>query len=212
MTTGKLYTVSAPSGAGKTSLVKALVERSPNLQVSISYTTRPIRPGEKEGVNYFFVNRQQFESMRHDGAFLESAEVFGNYYGTAKASVEKMLATGQDVILEIDWQGAQQVNQLMPAAIAIFIFPPSLATLRERLTNRGQDDETVITRRMNEATNEMAHFHEADYLIINDRFEQALQECQSILAGQGDELRLQQQLKRQRALIKELIPGYQGIN
>jgi len=210
MTTGKLYTVSAPSGAGKTSLVKALVERSPNLQVSISYTTRPIRPGEKEGVNYFFVNQQQFESMRQDGAFLESAEVFGNYYGTTKASVEKMLATGLDVILEIDWQGAQQVNQLMPAAIAIFIFPPSLATLRERLTNRGQDDETVITRRMNEATNEMAHFHEADYLIINDRFEQALQEFQSILAGQGDELRLQQQLKRQRALIKELIPEYQG--
>jgi guanylate kinase len=161
-------------------------------------------------VNYFFVNRQQFESMRQAGAFLESAEVFGNYYGTAKASVEKMLATGLDVILEIDWQGAQQVNQLMPAAIAIFILPPSLATLRERLTNRGQDDEAVITRRMNEATSEMTHFHEADYLIINDRFEQALQEFQSILAGQGDELRLQQQQKRQRALIKELIPEYSG--
>lgn len=207
MTTGKLYTVSAPSGAGKTSLVTALVNDNTDLQVSISYTTRDMRPGEEDGVNYFFVDRDRFQSMLADGAFLESAEVFGNFYGTAKQSVEQMLANGLDVILEIDWQGAQQIHQLMPAALAIFILPPSLSALRERLTNRGQDEEAVIGQRMNEANSEMTHFYEADYLVINDQFQQALEELKTILKGQGKELRLARQQQRHQALLEELVPG-----
>lgn len=210
MTTGKLYTVSAPSGAGKTSLVKSLVDGNPNLAVSISYTTRPIRPGEHDGVNYFFINREQFQAMLATGDFLESAAVFGNFYGTARASVEKMLAAGQDVILEIDWQGAHQVHQLIPGAIAIFILPPSLAALRERLTNRGQDDEAVIARRMDEASSEMAHFHEADYLVINDDFDRALQELQSIVDGSGEQLKLAAQQQQHRTLLADLLARDSG--
>jgi guanylate kinase len=205
MTTGKLYTVSAPSGAGKTSLVKALVENNPNLAVSISYTTRPIRPGERDGLNYFFVNKDSFQAMLASGAFLESAEVFGNFYGTARSSVEKMLADGQDVILEIDWQGAHQVHQLMPAATAIFILPPSLLELKLRLTNRGQDNAEVIAQRMDEASNEMAHYHEADYLVINDNFQQALGELQSIIDGDGEQLQLSAQQQRHRELLADLL-------
>lgn len=207
MTKGKLYTVSAPSGAGKTSLVKQLVEDTKKLQVSISYTTRPIRPGEEDGVNYFFVDREQFQSMLDQGAFLESAEVFGNFYGTARESVEQMLAGGIDVILEIDWQGARQIHQLMPASVAIFILPPSLIALRERLTNRGQDGEEVIAQRMNEATSEMEHYHEADYLVINDRFDQALEELKAIFTGRGESLRLASQQGRHQSLLDELLPN-----
>lgn len=206
MTTGKLYTVSAPSGAGKTSLVKALVDSSQDLQVSISYTTRPKRPGEKEGINYFFVSRDSFQAMLTEGAFLESAEVFGNFYGTARVSVEKMLAEGLDVILEIDWQGAHQIHQIMPDAIAVFILPPSLETLRERLTHRGQDNEEVIAKRMDEAYSEIAHYFEADYLVINDQFEQALEEIKSILKGQGKDLQLANQQRHHHRLLEQLLP------
>jgi guanylate kinase len=206
MTTGKLYTISAPSGAGKTSLVKALVDSSQDLQVSISYTTRPMRPGEEDGVNYFFVSRDNFQVMLAEGAFLESAEVFGNFYGTARASVEKMLAQGLDVILEIDWQGAHQIHQIMPDAIAVFILPPSLEALRERLTNRGQDNEEVIAKRMDEANSEMAHYFEADYLVINDQFELALEEIKSILKGQCMDLQLANQQQRHRRLLEQLLP------
>ena len=207
MTIGKLFTVSAPSGAGKTSLVKALVDSSPHLQVSISYTTRPKRPGEEDGVNYFFVSRDSFQAMLAEGAFLESAEVFGNFYGTAKTSVEKMLAEGMDVILEIDWQGAHQIHQILPDAIAVFILPPSLEALRERLTNRGQDNEEVIAKRMDEANSEMTHYFEADFLVINDQFEQALEQIKSILKGQGQELQLANQQQRHRRLLEQLLPG-----
>jgi guanylate kinase len=206
MTTGKLYTVSAPSGAGKTSLVKALVDSSQDLQVSISYTTRPMRTGEEDGVNYFFVSRDSFQTMLAEGAFLESAEVFGNFYGTARSSVEKMLTQGLDVILEIDWQGAHQIHQIMPDAIAVFILPPSLEALRERLTNRGQDNEEVIAKRMDEANSEMAHYFEAGFLVINDQFEQALEEIKSILKGQGKDLQLANQQQRHHRLLEQLLP------
>ena len=181
MKSGNLYTVSAPSGAGKTSLVKALVESSENICVSVSHTTRAKRPGEEDGVNYHFVDHAAFESMLKQDAFLEHAEVFGNYYGTSKAWVEETLANGKDVILEIDWQGAQQVTQMLPDTIAIFILPPSKSALHDRLDNRGQDDENVIAQRMSEAVSEMTHYAEADFLVINDVFDVALEELQTII-------------------------------
>ena len=200
---GTLYTVSAPSGAGKTSLVKALVEASDQLSVSVSHTTRDIRPGEKDGVNYHFVSHQQFETMLAEDAFLEYAEVFGNYYGTSRQWVEDTLNSGADVILEIDWQGAQQIHQLVPDALAIFILPPSLAALQERLTGRGQDDLAIIEARMNEAVNEMSHYLEADYLVINDNFDAALQDLITIL--RSSRLTLKQQQLRHRPLLDELL-------
>ncbi|MFA7555161.1 MAG: guanylate kinase [Spongiibacteraceae bacterium] len=201
--TGKLYIISAPSGAGKTSLVKALVDSSNNIRASISHTTRPIRPGETDGINYHFVDHSQFETMLNNNAFLEHAEVFGNFYGTSRDWVQQTLKTGDDVILEIDWQGAQQIKQLMPAAIAIFILPPSLSALRERLTGRGQDDNEVIDKRMREAVNEMSHYKQSDYLIINDNFNTALSELQAIVTS----ARLNQtaQSERHQALLQELL-------
>lgn len=181
---GHLYTVSAPSGAGKTSLVKALVDASADLRVSVSHTTRPMRPGEVDGVNYHFVDHPTFESMLDDNAFLEHAEVFGNFYGTSRAWVENTLDAGQDVILEIDWQGAEQISRLMPEAVAIFILPPSKAALRERLTTRGQDDSAVIEGRMAEAVSEMSHYQLARYLVVNDQFEDALADLKAILRSQ----------------------------
>ena len=181
MKPGNLYTISAPSGAGKTSLVKALVESSDDICVSISHTTRDKRPREEDGINYHFVNHSDFEQMLEQNAFLEHAEVFGNYYGTSKAWVESALAEGKDVILEIDWQGAQQITRMLPDTIAVFILPPSKAALRDRLDNRGQDDEDVIARRMSEAVSEMSHYQEADFLVINDVFDVALEELQTII-------------------------------
>ncbi len=181
---GNLYTISAPSGAGKTSLVKALIESSQQILVSISHTTRAMRPGEIDGVNYHFVDQSQFKAMLETDDFLEHAEVFGNYYGTSKQWVEKTLAAGKDVVLEIDWQGAQQVAEIIPGTIAIFILPPSLPELRERLTNRGQDDDAIINRRMAEAVNEMSHYEAADYIIINDDFQTALTDLQVIFHSQ----------------------------
>lgn len=205
MKSGNLYTISAPSGAGKTSLVKALVESSDDICVSISHTTRDKRPGEEDGVNYHFVSHADFEQMLKQNAFLEHAEVFGNYYGTSKAWVEAALASGKDVVLEIDWQGAQQITQMLPDTIAIFILPPSKASLRDRLDNRGQDDEGVIARRMSEAVSEMSHYREADFLVINDVFDVALEELQTIVRS-GRLLTECQQLAHSQLLEDLLSP------
>ena len=161
--TGTLYIISAPSGAGKTSLVKALIELTGNLRVSVSHTTRAMRPGEHDGVNYHFTSREAFLKQVGDGDFLEHAEVFGNLYGTSQQTVERTLAEGHDLILEIDWQGAQQVRRKLPNAHSIFILPPSQTALRERLTQRGQDDETVIDKRMAEAVAEMRKYLAEEY-------------------------------------------------
>lgn len=203
MSRGNLYTISAPSGAGKTSLVKALIESTDDVCVSISHTTRDIRPGEENGVNYHFVDHAEFEAMLTKDAFLEQAEVFGNYYGTSKQWVDDTLNNGKDVILEIDWQGARQITEMMPDTIAIFIMPPSKAALRQRLDNRGQDDESVIDRRMQEAVNEMSHYKEADYLVINDVFDVALSELQLIMKSGRLLMEYQQQLHA--PLLAELL-------
>lgn len=197
MTTGKLYTVSAPSGAGKTSLVKALIEANHSLCVSISHTTRAMRPGEVDGVNYHFCNHDQFKSMLDDHLFLEYAEVFGNFYGTSKHWVAETLAKGIDVILEIDWQGAEQVCQQLPDTLSIFILPPSKEALRKRLTQRGQDDTSIIERRMAEASNEMSHYGNADFLVINDDFNTALMDLQAIFRSQKLTKEAQQQQHQQ---------------
>ena len=205
MSMGTLFTVSAPSGAGKTSLVGALVKSNPEVCVSVSHTTRPMRPGEVEGVNYHFVSRDQFEIMLKAGDFLEHAQVFGNLYGTSQKWVIETLKQGVDVILEIDWQGAQQVRRLMPDTVSLFILPPSLACLRQRLTSRGQDDESVINARMAEAISEMSHYPEADYLIINDDFTVALAQFQALVTCQH--LRLERQTQRHEQLLKDLLKG-----
>lgn len=202
-TKGTLYTVSAPSGAGKTSLVKALVEATKGVCVSISHTTRDMRPGEENGVNYHFVDHPTFEKMVEEGAFLEHAQVFTNYYGTSQAWVEEQLASGSDVILEIDWQGAAQVRRLIPDAVSVFILPPSSETLRERLKGRGQDGESVIDARMAEARSEMSHFNEADYLVINDIFEKALDEFRAIILA--ERLKLVNQSERHHTLLQNLL-------
>jgi guanylate kinase len=203
MSKGTLYTLSAPSGAGKTSLVKALVESSDDILVSVSHTTRAKRPGEVDGVNYHFCDQAQFKAMLADDAFLEHAEVFGNFYGTSKQWVQDTLASGKDVILEIDWQGAQQVGKLLPDTVAVFILPPSQQALRERLDNRGQDDETVIAARMSEAVSEMSHYGEADYLIINDNFDLALDDLRTLFRAQR--LRRQNQQQRHQQLLDDLL-------
>ena len=200
---GTLYTVSAPSGAGKTSLVKALVEASDALVVSVSHTTRPIRPGEQDGVNYHFVDEFGFNELLERGDFLEHARVFGNLYGTSRAAVEKQLSDGLDVILEIDWQGAQQVKRQLPDSRAIFIVPPSRAALEERLNSRGQDDSEVIARRMAEAVAEISHYVESDYLVVNDDFEVALAELEAIIRSQR--LTTPAQVLRHAELLADLL-------
>jgi guanylate kinase len=200
---GTLYTISAPSGAGKTSLVNALIEQDPSIQVSISHTTRTIRPGELNGVNYHFVDQTDFLAMLAQADFLEHARVFDNYYGTSQQWVEETLAKGLDVILEIDWQGAAQVGKLMPDAIAIFILPPSKMALERRLTGRGQDSPAIIDKRMSEAQSEMSHYIEADYIVINDNFDTALVELKAIFVAQRNSL-AQQQLAQQ-SLLQELL-------
>lgn len=178
---GSLFIVSAPSGAGKTSLVAALVAQMPNVCISVSHTTRAMRPGEEEGVNYHFTDRESFLRLVADGRFLEHAEVFGNLYGTSADWVEQKLAEGLDVILEIDWQGAVQVRHLVPEATSIFILPPSLSELEKRLRGRGQDDDAVIAHRLSGAQEEMAHYAEFDYLVVNDTFDHALGDLKAIL-------------------------------
>jgi guanylate kinase len=201
--TGTLYTVSAPSGAGKTSLVKALVDSQQGLRVSVSHTTRPIRPGERDGVNYHFVSEQEFISRLEQTEFLEHARVFGNLYGTSGIWVQEQLNLGVDVILEIDWQGAQQVRKLIPESRAIFILPPSREALRERLTGRGQDDSSVIEGRMAEATEEMSHYLESDFLVVNDDFEVALAQLKAIVSS--ERLRTQRQQQDLTDLLSNLL-------
>jgi len=200
---GTLYTISAPSGAGKTSLVKALLSRDARVSVSVSHTTRAMRSGEEQGRDYHFVSQQQFQSMLQQGDFLEYAQVFQNYYGTSRRWVEETLLTGCDVVLEIDWQGAEQVRRLLPETQSIFILPPSKAALEQRLRARGQDDNQVIERRMQEAINEMSHYVEAHWLIVNDQFEQALEELCGIMLSQRVTLAAQQQ--KSPALLSELL-------
>jgi guanylate kinase len=197
MNTGTLYIIAAPSGAGKTSLVKQLAATLDNLTVSISHTTRLARPGEVNGEDYYFVSIPEFEAMLINQAFLEYAQVFDNFYGTAQQTVAENLAQGLDVILEIDWQGAQQIKAIFPSSISIFILPPSTEVLRQRLKNRAQDDDSTIARRMRDAVTEMRHHDEFDYLIVNDVFEQALTELKSILICH----RLTQQKQRRRLNI-----------
>ncbi len=204
MARGTLYTIAAPSGAGKTSLVNALLnDGDKHLCVSISHTTRRKRPAETDGVNYHFVEREQFLAMRNDGAFLESAEVFGNLYGTSRAWVQDQLDRGMDVILEIDWQGAEQVRRQIQPTKSIFILPPSLVTLRERLTSRGQDNAEVIEQRMQLARNEISHYGEADYLVINDQFAAALDDLRAIV--RAARLEREQQLRNNDALLLDLL-------
>jgi guanylate kinase len=200
---GLLYIISAASGVGKTSLVSRLLERDKHIQVSISTTTRQIRPGEEDGVNYHFVSLDQFQAKVTEGDFLEHAQVFDNFYGTSKSSVEEKLKQGKDVILEIDWQGAQQVRKIIPKAISISILPPSLTELNRRLTGRGTDSQEIIDGRMAEAVSEMKHFDESDYLVINNDFETALQELHTIFLA--NRLNLNRQKINHRNLIKELI-------
>lgn len=202
-TKGTLFTISAPSGAGKTSLVEALIDDLDAIQVSVSHTTRARRPGEIDGANYHFVDVPTFERMLADGAFLEHARVFGNFYGTARSWVEETLAGGTDVILEIDWQGASQVRLLLPDTLGIFILPPSRRTLLERLTNRGQDEAEVIARRLAEATLEMSHYREADFLVVNDQFATALADLKAIVTSRR--LALDKQQHRHRGLLRELL-------
>ena len=178
---GILFIVTAPSGAGKTSLVKALVEADPSLTVSVSHTTRPRREQERDGVNYHFVCRPQFEQMQQRGDFLEWAEVYGNSYGTSRHWVDAQLRAGKDVILEIDWQGAEQVRRLHPQSCSIFILPPTVETLRRRLVERAQDDEKTIDKRMQEAVREMSHSGEADFVVVNDDFATALAEIRGLI-------------------------------
>lgn len=198
-----LYTISAPSGAGKTSLVKALIQQMDNLKVSVSYTTRAARTGEIDGVDYHFINLEQFELMRTNGEFLEYANVFGNYYATSKTWLQQQLAQGIDIILEIDWQGSQIVRQSMPDTQSIFILPPSKATLAQRLNQRGLDAEEVIQRRLNAAVAEMRHYHEFDYLIVNDEFSLALQQLMAII--QTQRLRLVIQQSKLTKLLQNLL-------
>ena len=200
---GTLYTVSAPSGAGKTSLVHALVEHTDGVQVSVSHTTRAKRPGEVDGVNYHFVSQERFAEMLGAGDFLEHAQVFTNYYGTSARWVEATLASGSDVILEIDWQGAAQVRRLVPDAVSVFILPPSRQSLRARLTGRGQDAEAVIDARMAEARNEISHYVESHYLIVNDVFDVALAEFQALVRAQR--LALAKQADTHRELLTDLL-------
>ncbi|MES2819164.1 MAG: guanylate kinase [Pseudomonadota bacterium] len=202
-TTGTLYIVSAPSGAGKTSLVKALIDSQAQIRVSVSHTTRAMRPGEVDGVNYHFVSRDGFLEMLERSEFLEHAEVFGNLYGTSQRWVEQTLAEGFDLILEIDWQGAQQVRRLLPQARSIFILPPTQQALSQRLTNRGQDSDAIIAQRMREAVSEMSHYVEYDYLVINDDFATALDDLKAIFRAN----QLQQSVQQQRhsALLVELL-------
>jgi guanylate kinase len=185
MHNGKLIILAAPSGAGKTSLANALVEGDPNLEFSVSHTTRAPRPGEKHGVHYYFVGRGEFDTMVQLGQFLEHATVFGNSYGTSLAAVESVLARGKSVLLDIDWQGARSIKARMPRAVSVFILPPSRAALRERLVKRGQDSMEVIERRMREATSEMSHYPEFDHLVVNDDFEQALTDLKAIIGPGG---------------------------
>ncbi|MCB1849695.1 MAG: guanylate kinase [Gammaproteobacteria bacterium] len=202
-TQGTLYIVSAPSGAGKTSLLKALMQQEAGIRVSVSHTTRAMRQGERDGEHYWFTDEAAFRRMIGEGAFIEYAEVFGNLYGTSERAVRELLETGVDVILEIDWQGAQQVRHRFPEAVSVFVLPPTTQALRQRLEARGQDSSEVIERRMREARSEMEHFVEYDYLVINEHFDLALSELQALIVSQR--LRVSVQSRRLEHQLKNLL-------
>ena len=202
---GTLFIVSAPSGAGKTSLLAKLLEQTETLCLSISHTTRPIRPGEVDGVNYHFTDRTRFIRMVEQGRFLEHAEVFGNFYGTSADWVTTTLRSGKDVILEIDWQGAQQIRRLVPETVSIFILPPSLPVLAERLRGRGQDGEDVIARRLAGARDEISHYGEYDYLVVNDDFDRALADMAAIFRAERQ--RTERQMTGRVDLLSDLLSG-----
>ncbi len=197
-----LFIVCAPSGAGKTSLVNALLARDPAIKLSVSYTTREPRPGEADGRDYHFVTRAKFQEMLEQGAFLESAQVHGNYYGTSQAWITDRMKEGADLLLEIDWQGAAQVRRLLPQCVSVFIVPPSLDALRQRLTHRGQDSAAVIERRLAAAREDISHVSEFDYVIINQRFEDAVEDLLSVVRAQR--LHAARQLTLHSALINTM--------
>ena len=205
MAQGTLYIVSAPSGAGKSSLIQALLKTQPlyDTQVSVSHTTRAPRPGEVHGEHYYFVNHDEFRSMIGRDAFLEHAEVFGNYYGTSREAIEQVLASGVDVFLDIDWQGAQQIREKMPHARSIFILPPSKIELDRRLRGRGQDSEEVIAKRMAEAKSEISHYSEYDYVIVNDDFDTALMDFKAIL--RAERLKEEKQAAKYKGMLDALL-------
>ncbi len=201
MTKGTLYVISAASGAGKTSLVSAVLDQVPDVEVSVSHTTRAPREGEVDGVNYHFIDSDRFQSMVEAGEFFESASVFGNMYGTSRQHIQEQLLKGKDVILEIDWQGARQIRQLMADCKSIYIVPPSITALRQRLTTRGQDDEAVIDKRMHEAVSEMSHYVEFEYLVVNDIFDEARENLAAIILGE------RMLLEHQQHKYAELLAG-----
>jgi len=202
---GTLYIVSAPSGAGKSSLISAMLETSPTyaMKVSVSHTTRTIRPGEQDGVHYHFVEKQHFETLISRREFLEYAEVFGNYYGTSRVWIEENLNKGIDVFLDIDWQGGRQIRQLMPSAKSVFILPPSKDELERRLNARGQDSEEVIAKRMAEAKSEISHYTEYDYVIVNDDFDNALIDFKAIL--RAERLKQDKQTDKHKSMLSALL-------
>ena len=200
---GTLYIVAAPSGAGKSSLVNAVLSRETGIALSISFTSRKARPGERHAQHYHFIGKEEFEAMIGSGDFFEHALVHGDYKGTAKQSVEPQLAAGKDVLLEIDWQGARQVKAKLPDAISIFILPPSKEALEIRMRNRGQDTEQVIAQRLANAREEMSHYDEFDYVIVNEHFDAAVSELRAIF--QAQRLKLDAQQQRHAALIKALL-------
>lgn len=202
---GTLFVVSAPSGAGKTSLLAAALELDPRLCVSVSHTTRPMREGEQDGVNYHFVTHEQFEDMIEKGVFLEHARVFDNYYGTSGDWVDEQLRGGRDVILEIDWQGAQQIRRLRPEVVSVFIAPPSLEALKGRLVGRGKDSSEVIERRLREASEECSHYPEYDYLVINEDFATARDDLLAVFRAERQ--RVNRQAARHVSLLQALIAG-----
>ena len=201
--TGTLYIVAAPSGAGKSSLVNALLEREHDIVLSVSHTTRPPRPGDVDGQHYHFVNRGLFERLVADGAFIEHAEVFGNFYGTSRAAVEPLLAAGRDVLLEIDWQGARQVRKTYPECVSVFILPPSREELERRLRTRAADSARTIARRLDESREEISHAGDFDYIVVNDEFADALADLRAIVTSRR--LRKEAQCVRHAALIDDLL-------
>ncbi len=200
---GLLFVVAAASGTGKTSLVKALLDRTSNLHVSVSHTTRPKRSGELDGIHYHFTDKDSFTAQIEQGGFIEYAEVFGNYYGTSQRTVEEQLKQGHDVLLEIDWQGAAQVRKLFPDSIQIFILPPSQFDLKQRLSNRGTDSVEVIEHRLDCAVSDMQQYVNFDYIIINDSFDRALHELEAVITA--NRMTLAQQANRHSALIQNLL-------
>jgi len=200
---GNLYIVAAPSGGGKTSLVRHLVATLSDIEISVSHTTREIRPGETDGMDYYFVNEEKFMGMVNESAFIEHARVFNNLYGTSEAQINERLEQGIDVALDIDWQGAEQIKRIFPKAVSIFIIPPSIEELEKRLMNRRQDKDEVISDRMIKAQDELSHYPEFDYLIVNDNFEHAAVELRAIVIA--NRLKMERQINKQTKLLSFLL-------